>query len=212
MTTEDQTTAAPNTNGSADTSQPATPPATAAAPVSQPQQTAQDQTPAVPAAKTDDTAKPQGAPDAYDFKAPEGQTFDEAIVKSYADVAKELDLPQDKAQKMLETMAPAIAKRQAEQFEATKTQWAEDAKVDKEFGGDKLQENLSVALKARDAFATPELRTLLDETGLGNHPEVIRFFYRAGKAISEDSFAAGRTGNAAPGDARRLYAASNMNP
>jgi hypothetical protein len=26
------------------------------------------------------------------------------------------------------------------------------------------------------------------ETGFGNHPEIIRFMYRAGKAISEDSY------------------------
>ena len=53
---------------------------------------------------------------------------------------------------------------------------------------------------------------VLEESGLGNHPEVIRVFYRAGKAISEDRFVAGQAGKTNQGDARRLYAASNMNP
>jgi hypothetical protein len=62
-----------------------------------------------------------------------------------------------------------------------------------------------------DAFATPELRTLLNESGLGNHPEIIRAFYRAGKAISEDGFVAGGHKATDKGDAKRLYPNSNMN-
>jgi hypothetical protein len=32
-------------------------------------------------------------------------------------------------------------------------------------------------------------RTLLNETGLGNHPEMIRAFARIGERVSEDGFA-----------------------
>lgn len=156
--------------------------------------------------------KPEGAPESYEFKAPEGVTIDNTVIGAFSEVAKELNLPQDQAQKVLDKMAPVIAARQAEQFQAARTEWAEAAKTDKEFGGDKLAENLGTAKKALDALATPELRTLLEESGLGNHPEVIRVFYRAGKAISEDRFVAGQAGKTNQGDARRLYAASNMNP
>ncbi|MFN3543729.1 MAG: hypothetical protein ACK4UX_02645 [Thiobacillus sp.] len=156
--------------------------------------------------------KPEGAPESYEFKAPEGTQFDDAVIGAFSEVAKELNLPQDQAQKVLDKMAPVIAARQAEQFQAARTEWAEAAKTDKEFGGDKLAENLGTAKKALDALATPELRTLLEESGLGNHPEVIRVFYRAGKAISEDRFVGGQAGKTNQGDARRLYAASNMNP
>ena len=156
--------------------------------------------------------KPEGAPESYEFKAPEGTQFDDAVIGAFSEVAKELNLPQDQAQKVLDKMVPVIAARQAEQFQAARTEWAEAAKTDKEFGGEKLTENLGTAKKALDALATPELRTLLEESGLGNHPEVIRVFYRAGKAISEDRFVAGQAGKTNQGDARRLYAASNMNP
>ena len=156
--------------------------------------------------------KPEGAPESYEFKAPEGVQFDDTVIGAFSEVAKELNLPQDQAQKVLDKMAPVIAARQAEQFQAARTEWAEAAKTDKEFGGEKLTENLGTAKKALDALATPELRTLLEESGLGNHPEVIRVFYRAGKAISEDRFVAGHGGKTNQGDARRLYAASNMNP
>ena len=156
--------------------------------------------------------KPEGAPESYEFKAPEGTQFDDAVIGAFSEVAKELNLPQDQAQKVLDKMAPVIAARQAEQFQAARAEWGEAAKTDKEFGGEKLAENLGVAKKALDTFATPELRALLDASGLGNHPEVIRVFYRAGKAISEDRFVAGQAGKTNQGDARRLYAASNMNP
>lgn len=156
--------------------------------------------------------KPEGAPESYEFKAPEGTQFDDAVIGAFSEVAKELNLPQDQAQKVLDKMAPVIAARQAEQFQAARTEWAEAAKTDKEFGGEKLTENLGMAKKALDTFATPELRALLEESGLGNHPEVIRMFYRTGKAISEDRFVAGQGGKTNQGDARRLYAASNMNP
>lgn len=131
-------------------------------------------------------AKPQGAPEKYEFKSPEGKQFDAEVLTTYSEVARELNLSQEAAQRVLDAMAPKMAERQVAQIEAIRNGWAESSKGDKEFGGEKLSENLSVAKKALDAFGTNELRTLLNESGLGNHPEVIRFMYRAGQAISED--------------------------
>lgn len=152
-----------------------------------------------------DEGKPQGAPEAYEFKAPEGSTLDDAVIGQFSEVAKELNLTQDAAQKILDKMAPAMAARQAEQVEAIRTGWADEARVDKEFGGDKLDENLGTAKRALDQFGTPELRTLLKETGMGNHPEVIRFMYRAGKAISEDGFVPGGRQGAPTDPAKRMF-------
>lgn len=135
-----------------------------------------------------DGDKPQAAPEKYEFKAPEGREFDTEIINTFSDVAKELNLPQDAAQKMLDKVAPIIEQRQVQQIEAVRKEWAQTSIVDKEFGGEKLNENLSVAKKALDQFGTPQLRELLEKSGLGNHPEMIRLMYRAGKAISEDRY------------------------
>ena len=51
----------------------------------------------------------------------------------------------------------------------------------------------------RNAFGTEPFKQLLSESGLGNHPEVIRFMYRAGKAISEDSYVGNSQGANAQG-------------
>lgn len=130
-------------------------------------------------------------PEKYTFSAPDGSEYDPEIVDAFSGAAREAGLTQDAAQKLIEKMAPAIAARQVDQVQAIHTEWLNASSADKEFGGEKLAENLGVARKALDTFGTPELRTLLDETGLGNHPEVIRLMYRAGKAISEDTFVGG---------------------
>ncbi|WP_323026539.1 protease [Castellaniella sp.] len=155
----------------------------------------------------------EGAPEKYEFQAPEGtEAFDSQVLDAFSAVAKDLNLPQEQAQQILDKMTPVIQARQVEQLQAAHDQWIQAAETDKEFGGEKLQENMAVAKKALDTFGSPELRTLLNQSGLGNHPEIIRAFYRAGKAISEDRFIPSGQANAAAGaNAKRLYPNSNMN-
>jgi hypothetical protein len=144
------------------------------------------------AAEAAEAAKNAGAPEKYEpFTPPEGGNLDPAVMDQFAEAARALNLPQDKAQQLINTMAPVIAARQAEQVEAVRAEWGTQSTADKEFGGDKLPENLAVATKAMTAFGTPELTKLLNDTGLGNHPEVIRFMYRTGKAMSEDKVITG---------------------
>lgn len=136
----------------------------------------------------------EGAPETYEFKPMEGRQFDNDVLKEYSDVAKELNLSQKSAQLVLDRMGPKMAERQAAQLDAIASQWASTSQSDKEFGGDNLAQNLSVAKKALDTFGTPELRSLLNESRLGNHPELIRFFFRAGKSISEDGYVGSSNG------------------
>lgn len=140
----------------------------------------------------------EGAPETYEeFKAPEGVKLDEEVTGEFKTVAKELGLKQDDAQKVIDLGVKMQEKFQAklsEHIEHTTTEWQKQARGDAEFGGDKLGENLAVAKQALDAFASDDLKTLLNESGLGNHPEIIRTFYRVGKAISEDKLVPGTPG------------------
>lgn len=201
---------ATTTTDSAAASQPVTESATASELGGQPQQ-AEGQI--AEGQKPEGDEKPAGAPEAYEFKAPEGHKFDEQVIEEYSAVAKELNLSQEAAQKMLDRLAPRMAERQVERVAEVRKEWAEASRADKEFGGAKYDENLGVANKAFEQFASPELQSLLKETGLTANPEVIRTFYRIGKAISEDVFVSGNGGNVVPEkSAQRLYSASNMNP
>lgn len=150
-----------------------------------------------------------GAPEKYEsFKAPEGATLDTQVMSQFEEAARELNLPQDAAQKMVDKMAPIMAARQAEQLEAMRNGWAEESKADKEFGGEQLSANMAHAQKALAQFGTPELKTLLNESGLGNHKELVRFMVRAGKALGEDKIVnsgASNAGNSSRTAAEVLY-------
>lgn len=186
------TTAGENTDTAAPATETADTQTTAPVESDQQTQTTETDTSTQDAGEGKETAEKSGAPEKYEFQAPEGQSFDDAVLGAYSEVAKELNLSQDDAQKLLDKVAPVMHARQQEQIAAVQAEWSEASKTDKEFGGDKLNENLGIAKKALDAFATPELKSLLNEAGLGNHPEVIRFMYRAGKSISEDRIVMGQ--------------------
>ena len=144
----------------------------------------------------------QGAPESYeDFTSEDGVTPDPENVESFKAMAKEMNLSQTQAQQLYD-MGVKLTKQvgdaqQAAHAEAL-TQWAQAARTDKEFGGEKFDANLGVGKAALDKLGTPELQTLLNESGLGNHPEVIRLLYKAGRALGDDNFVpGGRTGPAA---------------
>ena len=151
-------------------------------------------------------SKPQGAPEKYEFSAPEGTAYNENVVTAFSEAARELDLNQESAQKILEKIAPALHDRQMQQIEETQNGWAQASKSDAEFGGDKLNENLAVAKKAIDKFGTPELSQLLNDSKLGNHPEIIRLMVRVGKLISEDTFVGSTQGAGAKTDKPKDFA------
>lgn len=161
----------------------------------------------------DDKDEPQGAPEEYaDFTVPEGVELDAEVLGEFKATAKELNLPQEAAQKVTDLgvkLAQKWANETQERVAAMQAGWRDEAQADKEIGGAALPQTLSVAKQAVDKFGTPAFRELLEQSGLGNHPEVIRFAARVGKTISEDTFVA--SGNAeAPRDrAKTLF--PNMN-
>lgn len=132
----------------------------------------------------------QTPPDTYaDFAMPEGVELDSALLTEATPLFKELGLNQDQAQKLVDfqaKQAKASSESQVDAFNQLMNDWQEQSKNDKEFGGDKFEENVGVARSAIDKFGTPELKQLLEEHGVGNHPEVIRFMVKVGKLTAED--------------------------
>lgn len=141
------------------------------------------------------------------FVFPEGAQVDMGVAKEYAELAKSLGLTQEQAQGQI----GFYQKAQEQMVAKVSEQWAQQSKADKEFGGDKFDENLAIASKAIDAFATPELKGLLNSTGLGNNPDMIRAFYRAGLLLKEDSVVPGEVATSTPNDPKLLYPNSNLN-
>ena len=126
------------------------------------------------------------------------------ITNALKAMAKELKLPKEAAQKMVD-LAAAREQARIETHARTVADWAESVKADKEIGGDKLAANLAIARKAID-LGPPELKTLLNASGLGNHPAVVKWALSVGKALSEDNFVpAGKPADSTASMASRLY-------
>ncbi|HDW1896121.1 TPA: peptidase [Enterobacter hormaechei subsp. oharae] len=148
-----------------------------------------------PAEESDDEKqKQEGAPEKYEFTAGEGVELDSEALKDFEPVARDLNLTNEQAQKLVDAYPKILAgvqQRQAEAWQKQTEGWAETVKADKEIGGDKLTANLSAAQRALDQFGTPELKEYLNATGLGNHPDLVKTFVKIGKAMSEDGMVDG---------------------
>ncbi len=143
----------------------------------------------------DKEQKQEGAPEKYEFQAGEGVELDAEALKDFEPVARELNLTNEQAQKLVDAYPKILAgvqQRQADAWQAQTEEWAATVKADKEIGGDKLTANLGVAQRALDTFGTPELKEYLNGTGLGNHPELVKAFVKVGKAMSEDGVVTGK--------------------
>ena len=152
----------------------------------------------------------------FDLEVPEGFSMDDSATKEFAAFAQELGVDQEKAQKMLNRHVESLNDTLGTSDKARKEvheSWASESMNDKEFGGTNLAENIVGARKVMNSFSSPatdgdgkpvlhpegvmkgqqmtKVEVLLNQTGMGNHPEMIRIFHRISKAISEDTFVQG---------------------
>lgn len=153
----------------------------------------------------------EGAPETYDdFVIPEGMVAAPEALAEFQEFAKARNLSQKDAQEVLDYHSKEVSKlfaAQEQQWQAVQEGWVKEAKADSEYGGVKFQENMKYVAAAVKQFGGDKLRDTLNQTGLGNHPELVRYFYNVGKAISESNI---RTGNG--GDAGDKDAASVLYP
>jgi len=130
------------------------------------------------------------APEAYaDFVMPEGTQLDDAALTEASPLFKELNLNQEQAQKVVDLYVKQVQageQKNADAFNQLTSEWRKAAENDKEFGGDKFDENIKIAQHAVDKYGTSGLKELLDEHGIGSHPEMVRFMVRVGHTLKED--------------------------
>ena len=136
-----------------------------------------------------------GAPEKYeDFQVPEGVALDEGIMNDFVARAKELNLSQEKAQEMVDLGVKVLdnaMEAQREQYAQLRQQWVEELKTDQEFGGSNFDKTVEQAQQALRKFGDESLTELLEETGYGDNPALIKFLARITKATSEDNSASG---------------------
>lgn len=130
-----------------------------------------------------------GPPEAYQLTPPEGLEITPDILAEAAPVFKEIGLSNDQANKLM-PLAGQFAERlmdaQVDAFSQLKKEWVQEAKADPQIGGTRWRETEHLIATALDAAGAPrgsKFRQLLDETGLGNHPEMIRVFRTLGQRL-----------------------------
>lgn len=115
-----------------------------------------------------------------DLKLADGVAVDEAQMANFKALAKENGLSAQAAQAVLDFEAQRLTAA----AEQAANVWKEQTQ--KEYG-DKLPTVLATAARAVDKFGGAELRELLNQTGLGNHPVVVKTFHNAGALLREDA-------------------------
>lgn len=194
---------------------PATPPAVdpaVAPPAADPATPPANETPEAKAAReakeAEEAKAKAGAPEKYeDFKVPEGYELKPETVAAIAPLFKELNLTQDQAQKLVDAqtkMNTEAAEAQTKAWTELRAGWVKTAREDKEIGGDKFDANLGLAKKAMEKLGTPALSEALNQTGMGDHPEMIRLMVKLGSLVAEDKLHFGSASGATPKSAAEI--------
>ena len=141
----------------------------------------------------------------YFYDAPEDFEVTEEVqaqLDDFADHAATLGITQEQFQGLIDYQQNRLAgsmEAVAAEYSARANSWADDTQNDAELGGAKFQENVAIAKTAMQQFMSPSMGQMLgmpsEENpmgmGLCNHPEVVRLFYRIGKAMQDSSLVVG---------------------
>lgn len=138
---------------------------------------------------------PAGPPEKYEL-AMEGVTLDEGLVAEAEPIFRELGLSNDQANallplapKLMEKAQEASIQAMIEAGAAQRKGWLDAFHADPDIGGAKREETEHLAAKGLDALGFAKghpFRAALNETGFGNHPDMIRAFRRIGEMVGED--------------------------
>ena len=127
-------------------------------------------------------------------ETPEGYNFGDDPdneLEFYRNATHQLGLSQDQAQNMLELYA-SVQEEQTEADNQATADFAVNSQIElKREWGTNYDGNLDQAQRAFTQFATPEFSALMDETGLGNHPELVKAFAKIGATMGEDRLIVG---------------------
>lgn len=139
---------------------------------------------AAPQTAPEQTTQPQ---DPYaEIVLPENSLLSAQTLEAFKQTAADINLPAGALTQWLsrEENRLAAAAEQAQQAQQTQLEnWARQTQA---AFGPQWQEEVSKAVRAADAFGGPQLRQLLEETGLGNHPVIVRTFHAVAQRICED--------------------------
>ena len=141
-----------------------------------------------------DENKPKDSDKEIKLELPKETNLSNSDKERIADYAKKQGLSQEAAQDLLnkENLARnEFVETLAKERENQASEWVDEVKNDKEIGGDNYESSVKYAQRAAAKFGTKDFLNVLNESGYGNHPEVVRTLARIGKAMSDDKIVFG---------------------
>lgn len=128
------------------------------------------------------------SPEDYVFRFSPETVVDELLVEDFRRFAFEQKMSLENARLMAEFYEKYVQgqcrKQRLEEAERLKNM-CRACEEDSEYGGLDFHGNMRYARAAMLRFDDGSLAKILNETGFGSHPEVVRFMYRVGRALAE---------------------------
>lgn len=125
----------------------------------------------------------------YELKLPENSPLNPKRVEEVVEFAKANKIDPAKAQEILDSESKAVvsyAESEKQKAETIKTGWREAVSKDPEIGGENQKVSVELAKRVVSRYFGVEFLKGLETTGFGDHPELIRGFYKLGKEMRED--------------------------
>ena len=146
----------------------------------------------------------------YSFEAPEDYEVTDAVqaeLDVFSSIAKDSGLSQAQYQQLVSWQIERgreMGTAQGAEYEKRVSNWADQAKTDEEYGGDEINTNLKLATQAVDKFSTAGLKSILAKATPDN-PEMVRLFYRIGKAMGDSDLVVGGTPASSLSPEQRMF-------
>ena len=184
------------------------------------------------AAETDDKKEGEGdkkegkdAPSAVvveNIKFPEGFQRNDETLKAFTDALGDAKLsPQDRAQALVDLHTKAlqdVSARADQQWQDERSKWVDATKALPKIGGENLDASLGKIAKLIEEFGKTtdaqgveskelgeQFRQVLDDSGLGDHPTVVRFLVNVSNSFGEGSPVSGDATTGEKTAAQKLY-------
>lgn len=136
-------------------------------------------------------------PESYDLDIPENMAMTDEAKASLDEKFREAGLSQEQASAVfgmykdtIEDMNRALAQQS--------TKWLEETKKDPDLGGSNFVATTANVRRVTTRFGDEAFASLMNETGLGNHPALLRFLNKVGASLAEDRAGSGRATSKAP--------------
>lgn len=136
-----------------------------------------------------------------ELKLSEDSPLDKSAIDEISKFAEENGLSKSQAQKIIEHQEKTVrdyTESAKARFNEQTEAWVNDIREDKELGGENFEKSVELASRVFKKYAEPEFVQALQESGWGNHPELVRVFTRIGKAMANDEKVDGRQHGSQP--------------